>query len=722
MSTPLIVNRAPAPRTVGGVEEAIRFSVRDQDAEALRSTLQFFLGYGSAWWGGGTLPEDETRATFTLRSRVGAPSDPALRSLDGDKLLLEKLNVGLQEAMYEFGGLDSPTAFDSPLMFEFELTVDGADVVVDGQSWSGVFAGIKAYNKGVAIKLVDDGVKKIEIHSADPAVAIPTYTAVYDWDQGVPHIFKLLWHPQLDVLRLYVSTGMNAPTADILLVGGAISAFPDLPADEIPTVQPIGFFGHGGFNATSKSRWSSVYFYQTVTRPVTNGISQGGHEGALLSDATVLYDASDLPRKVTRPWVILPDSFGPVGGEEIVTVEGHLIVRRSSLTDSLGFYRVEPKVVVGHTIVDFRLWGNLTDRPPGEGPESGIEVYVDDGAKKAVVEFLDVEGTKSVGLQGGPSTLSGWNGPSQYRLSVSPAGTARVLVLREEDEGFLESELIGQDYATLPLSDLPGPGIGFLHNANSVQAKGELFLSRLQYSLDARVWEALEGLPSAPWALFGTGSPAVENDIVTIEDTNDGGGLNDNLGYSRAETTSEGKGLFLEAICAVDSYTKGGVIDPLRTVTGVGLTIDDDLGQYELMFAEGGPEFGKIALLATNSDLDQNLRDIRAGRAEVAGTYFSVDWARFHHYRIERAVSGDVVVYLDWSHIPVIQFGFQEFEPIASTVEGVRFGSLLSDRKSASRWQSVRYSRSYGWDVETLPKIDDLRYDHAINAIVEVDS
>ncbi len=172
----------------------------------------------------------------------------------------------------------------------------------------------------------------------------------------------------------------------------------------------------------------------------------------------------------------------------------------------------------------------------------------------------------------------------------------------------------------------------------------------------------------------------------------------------------------------MESYSKDGEDNPLRVVTGAGFAIDDDLVQLELLFAEGGPELGKIAFLSTNSDRDQNLIDIRAQRSGILGTYFAVDWTRFHHYRVERVIGGDIRVYLDWDTIPVIEISATEFAAVASTAEGVRFGSLLTDRKTTSKWQSVRYGISSGWDVETLPRSDELRYENAINVIVEVDS
>jgi hypothetical protein len=707
---------------VGGVVEHVRFSVRDQDDEAIRSTLQFFLGYGSAFWTGDVLPEEDPNTEFVFRARVGAPHVPAARSIDNGKLLLEKLVAANQEAMYDFGGLQSPADPESPLMLEFELTLDGADVVVDAQNWSGVFAGIKAWNKGVVVKFIDDGAKKVEIHSADPAVDTPpsgVYSAAYDWDQATSHIYKLLWHPLQNILRLYVSTGLDAQTPDTRLIDGAVSDFADLPSDEVPLVQPIGLFGHGSVDATSKSRWSSIYLYNKVTQPVINGISQGGHQGSLLTDASVLYDASDLPRKVTRPWIILPDSFGSIGGEEVRVAEGNLVLRRSSLTDSFGFYRVEPKVVVGPTIIDFRLWGRINDRPPGVGSASGLEVYLDDGTKKAVVVFLDDGVEQRVGFDAGASDVKGWAGPARYRLVVDPAGSVRILGLELGDEGFLEQEFLSQTYASLPASGMPGPGIGFLHNANSVQALAEMFISRFEYLLDARMWEAaIDGVPSAPWSFDGTGSPAVADGILTIEDESE----LDIATYVRTETSSINKGLFIEAVCAVDSYAKDGITNPPRAVVGVGFLIDDGVEQFTLLFADGGPELGKIAFLPTGLDPDVNLIDIRARRSEVAGTYFQVDWSQFHHYRFERIVSGPLLVYLDQSPVPVIQFGFQEYSGPTTVSEGVRFGSLLSDRKSVSRWQSVRYTKSHGYDIGALPETDELLYDHAVNAIVEVDS
>lgn len=714
-SNPVVVNRAPAPGSEEYARETIRFGVRDIDRQVLKSTIQCYIGYGSAWWGGGILPEDDERTRFILRSRVGAPSQPADRELDGDDLVLTKSLVGLQESIYEFGGLQAPANYDAPLMLEFTFSVDS--YTVDSQGWTGVFAGLKGANKGVAIKLVDDGTKKIELHSADPASATPIYSYEASWVVGTFYTLKLLWYPELDLMRLYASMGDMAG-ADEALIHGAVSAFPDLPDDEIPSVQPVAFFGHGGFSSISVSRWSSVHLYNVVTRALVDGIPRGGHSGNFLTDASVLYDASNYPRKVVQPWNILPSSFGTIGGEEVLQADGRLTLRRTSYGESLGFYREEPKVGIGPTILDFRLWGNIADRPPGDGPESGIEVYVDDGSKKAVVEFLDSGGEQSVGLRDGPSSSSDWSVEAHYRLIVDPLAAARLLILDRNDDGVVETEFVGINYSFLPASGLPSPAIGFLHDANVVQARGELHLSWLKYSLDARMWEGVYGAPASPWNQFGTGTPTLAWDILTINDASEV----DNLGFERTETQSDNKGLYMEAICKVETYSKNALIDQDRVVTGVGFTIDDDLVQYELMFAEAGPEFGKIAFLTTNEDRDQNLIDIRARKDEVRGTYFAVDWTKFHHYRIERVVGGNIAVFVDWHTSPVIEMPVSDFDPIASTSEGARFGSLLTDRKTTSQWQSVRYGISSGWDVEALPNDEELRYENAVNVLVEVDS
>jgi len=712
---PVVVNRSPAPGSEGYARESIRFSIRDADSQVLKPSIQCYIGYGSAWWGGGVLPEDDERTSFILRSWVGAPSQPAIRELDGDDLVLTKSFGSIQEAFYEFGGLQSPATLDAPLMLEFVAGIES--YTVDLQNWTGVFSGLKSNNKGVAIKFVDDGAKKIELHSADPSSAVPIYSALYDWSAGT-HAFKLLWYPELDLVKLYASTGIDTG-ADVLVISGTVSAFPDLPSTELPSAQPIAFFGHGGANSTSVSRWSSIHLYNEVTRAIVDGTPRGGHTGVFLTDASVLYDASDHPRRVTQPWVILPDSFGVIGGEEILDADGRLTLRRTSYGESFGFHRIEPKVSISPTILDFRISGVVVDRPPGAGPESGIEVYIDDGTKKAVVEFLDSGGEQSVRIQGGPLASSGWGIASHYRLIVDPLAMSRIMVLSNTDEGYLEEEFASINYSLLPSSDLPGPGIGFLHNANSVQAKGELHLFWIKYSLDARMWEGLDGLPAVPWTLFGTGSPTIVGDVLIIDDESDSG---DNLGYGRPETQALGKGLYIEAVCKVDSYFKGDLENQDRAVIGVGLAIDDGSMQYEMMFAEAGPEFGKIAFLTTDESRDQNLIDIRAGRTPVRGTYFAVDWTKFHHYRFERVVGGNIAVFLDWNTHPVIQIPCYEFEAIASYSEGARFGSLMTDRGTISQWRSVRYGISYGWDVEALPNDEKLRHENAVNVLVEADS
>ena len=724
MSTPLIVNRAPAPGTVGGIMESIRFSVRDEDDFILRNTLQFYLGYGPAFWEGeeGVLPEEDPRISFSIRSRVGSPSDPALRSMDTGRLLLEKLSAGNQEAMYEFGGLQSPSNLDAALMLEFELEMAAADVVVDVDNWTGAFAGIKANGKGVVVKFIDDGTKKVEIHDANPSVVTPpsaAYSAVYDWDLSQAHQFKLLWLPSEDVLRLYVSTGQENTTSDVILIDGLISGFSPLPANELPTNQPIGMFGHGSVFATSKSRWSSVYLYNKVTRPFVNGVSQGEHETQILTDESVTYIPNVLPRKADRPWLILPDSFGAIGGNEQISVEGYLRLVRTSLANSFGFYRIEPKVTQGPVVVDFQLWGRLISRSPSLGPETGLEVYVDDGTKKVPVVFLqDSLGNQTVGFESGPSAFKGWGASALYRLEVNQAGDVNLIGLLSDESGVYEETLVGQPYSAFPASDRPGPGVGFLHNANTVAATAEMFISQLRYSSDVRLWKSTSIPPGPAWVKVGTQPAVIVDDRLLIEDDSEVMATY----FYHAETVMSGaQGALMEVLGVVDSYSKGSIENPSRAVTGAGFIIDDGLHQYPFLFADGGPELGKIAFLAQDSDWDANLVSIRAGQAE--GTYFSVDWSKFHHYRLEKTVGGNISVYVDQDPIPSLQFPEYPFVPINSIGdEGVKFGSLMTDRKTTSRWQLTRHCPSYGYDIKSLPKTSELRYDHAVNAIVEVES
>jgi hypothetical protein len=175
----------------------------------------------------------------------------------------------------------------------------------------------------------------------------------------------------------------------------------------------------------------------------------------------------------------------------------------------------------------------------------------------------------------------------------------------------------------------------------------------------------------------------------------------------------------------VSSYVINGVTDPIRKVTGVGISFDDGSYQYTLVFAEMGPPTGKIVFLATQSDLDQNLFDIRAGASSVAGSYAAVDWSLYHLYRFEKSIGGYISLYVDDDNDPVINFETGKFAPPPSAgISRVRFGSLMAGRTTVSQWKFLRHSISEGLDISALPmltqaQIDD-RFNNALNTIAEV--
>ena len=733
MSIPVVANKIPVPNSVGGVGDANRFSLRDQDAKINRSSIYCYIGSGSALYRGGQLPEEVENPSFRLNSFIGTTSNFADREIGvEDELVLSKLAAGVnQRSMYFFGGLEAPAEDDAALMLEFTLKLAQADVASDANDFTGVMAGFRVGESGITVKFKSDGVTRwIEVHEVDSATTAaigPNYVAAFDWDTGNAETYKLLWNPLTNVVRLYVSQGQESLTSDILLADGLYSDFLlAIPVEEQPAVSPEAFFGHFSNDATSISRWYSVYFLNTVTTPIVGGIPRGGHQGFVATNEVTDYLPTDLPDRVGKAWNPLPDSFGTLGGG--VQVSNDVLTMYRTADESIGYYRNELKPAVAPTMIDFRVSGSARSV---QGQSTGMEVFLTTDTKEVRFALLEAAGSQYIGLYSGGdsdlvasyvSLLTGWGATRSYRLIVDPAGTAALYQLAVAEEGIDETFIGEIDYISLPaVGSLPVNAIGFLHNALNSSAQADMVVERIRYSTDLRLLSG-SALPAAPWAQVGAGSPANDGTLTTLNDALD----SDVLYYARADANlNADEGLMAEFRARVDSYSRGGLESPSRTVTGAVFSIDNGTNQYMLCFADAGPPNGRIVFLATNEDLDQNLLDIREGKAE--GTYGIIDWSELHMYRFERGRDGLIRLFVDDSDTPLIELSDSEFTPIPTAGSGARvlFGSYIDEALCQSSWQYVRYTSSQGFDVSLFPTLTEQevlsRFDQAVNLIVEAE-
>ena len=735
MAGPVVTNRFPRPLSVAGVTDSVRFSIRDQSDQVDRGTILVRLGAGPAFYAGGVVPED-LELPFTLEAFSGKPGQFATRSIEpGGELKLEKDQASQnQEALYFFGGLNAPMAQDAPLMFEFTLLLNKADVAnIGGDDYTGVVAGFFINDTGLTIRFFTDGAsQRIEIYDGNtgstqkPAGDDPRYLANFDWD-GVEYTYKLLWHPQEDIVKLYVSSGQELDTIDTVLIGdGNVSDFPTLPASQIRENQPQAFFGHSAVDPTSISRWAAVYFYNIVTTPVSSGIPRGDHTGFVRTNELVEFDGTT-SNKAEQPWPLLPPGFGPASGAEWME-QGELIVQKTKLTDSYGFYRGEPKLSEGPVVFDFALSGVLRKKDPASD-SSGIEVFLDDGANEVRIGLLDAGGFQSMGIRragGSPSslggfeaTLRGWSITSRYRLIYVPGDFARLSIRADTGDGLEDVPFITLAAADLPVAALFPPGsLGVVHNGNSAAASALFRLSKVRYETDVRLLDG-SNLPPAPWVLDGdSASVGSTGATLVLTDADDSAALS----YYRPDSFGSDEGVSVEFRCQIDSWEVDGETNPSRELTGVSVLVDDGTFQTRLVFAEAG-ELGKIIFLATNSNLKTNLTAIRSGAASTAGTFAVVDWTSFHIYRIQKSINGRLTVSIDEAD-PSIDLEQVSFAyPPSTSTSRVTFGSLRTDRKSTSQWSFVNYSLSDGFDFSIAPNLSESelleRFAHAVNVVVE---
>lgn len=754
MTTPLITNISPADGGIATVGASSRFSVRDAVSEINLAKLQLYLGTGSVFYQGGTLPEElEGPPTFYFQALSGSPGVYADRSILPDDYLRINKSVASQnqEAVYFMGGLEAPAAPDAPIMGEFRLRLDKTEVTTDGAGFTGVLVGILIGNSGLTVKFfVNAGVPKIEIHDAGLTTSSPPnagYISSFDWDEGSAlnldgsNTYKVLWYPGRNRVRLYVKD--SATDTDQLLVDGLTADFPLVPVSERKADQPWMFFGHGNYPLqTSISEWKDVYLYNVVTNPIWDGIIAGGHITELTTNNPLYYDGESLPRESHGAWQSLPASFGTLGGGERLTQDG-LVLERTSNTESIGFYRAEPKLTA-KTVLDIRLTGTVRSQEPSI-ETSGIEFYIDDGVRQARVALLQTtDGTQYVGIlksSAMPESLASYqyglqsfNVERNYRLILLPGTKARLLMLGGLEEGVGETLVAEVNYADLPLTGMPGPGIGFLHNANSGAATASMTVRRVRYTLSTEIADFLDFNLGA-WTKLGTGPYTVTSTYGRLADASS----SDNVYFKKEYTGGQlqpDNGWSLEFRARVVSYdhdpalTKylASGLNPIRASTGFMVQVLDGGNRTALVFAEAGPPDGRIVFLATETDTYENFMAIRGKESSTTGTYYSVDWTKFHLYRLEKTVGGSLRLYVDELSDPVLEFSNLEFDYPPHVGGGnprVEIGHAETGIKTTSDFQMIKFSISDGFDVSCKPVLTDEellgRFLNATNVLVEAE-
>lgn len=759
---PLITNISPEYGAVAALGASSRFSLRDALTEINLSKLQLYHGTGPVFYRGGTLPEKLVGPpTFYFQAQSGSPGVYADREILPDDYLRISKSVPSQnqEAVYFMGGLEAPAEPDAPLMLEFNLRLNKTEVTLDGAGFTGVLVGLLNGNSGLTVKFFNTGgLPKIEIHDAALTTSSPPntdYISYFNWDEALAlntdgsNTYKLVWHPQIDLVRLYVRDHVSV--TDRLLIDGAVSDFPTVPVQERRVDQPWLFFGHGAYPLqTSISEWKDVYLYNIVGAPVRTGIISGEYITELTTNNPTYYDGKALPRDCHGAWQRLPDSFGTFGGGERVTQDG-LVLERTSSLKSIGFYRVEPKVT-RKTVLDIRLAGRvLTQEPTVE--TTGIEFYADDGVRQARVALLqDIDGTQYVGiLKTGlnPAFLSsyervvqGFEVERSYRLVFTPGVKAELIMLAASDEGVEELPIVTLVYSQLPITSMPGPGIGFLHNANSGGATAQMTVRQVRYTTDTEVASWVD-FNAAAWTKIGTGTftPTAEPGEVTpsfgrLVDASSSDNTYFKKEYNGAVLQAD-NGWSLEFRSRVVSYyhdpalTKylpASGLDPIRASTGFMVHVLDGGNRAALVFAEAGPPIGKIVFLALDNDTHENLLSIRAKSSSVVGTYYTIDWTKFHLFRLEKTVGGDLRLYVDEGLEPVLKFSNREFAYPPHTGGGnprVEIGHAETGIKTTSDFQLIKFGISDGFDVSCKPALTEeellQRFSHATNILVETE-
>jgi hypothetical protein len=727
MAAPVITNLSPSPQELGSVKAPIRFSIRPQVDQVSQDSLECYVGESFVFYRGDVLPETLTYPKMFFKALSGTPVAKALRSIVDSFLKIEKLIPSTQTAAsYFLGGLDSPSAPGDPLMVEFTLKLQQADLsntYING--FTGVMLGLLTGSTGATVRFFSDGVnRRVELWSArqaETAAPGPSFIGAFDWEGE--NTYKLLWYPDKDLVKLYVSTGPTSLVSDILLAYGSLASLGSIPAPEQRDNVPWVFFGHGYPGPVSTSYWKDVFFYNYVFNPVTSGLPVGGCSGFVESSNIQLYAAEETPVMSGRPWFKLPDFSG-----DYYLENKRLVMSKTDPLDNLGFYRVEPLLYNLPFILDFKISGTLVIPDPNSA-SSGIELYFNDGLRVCKVALLYYQYQQFLGIQvlsefpkASISYLKmsrGWGSEGFYRL-LSDGTSTKLIQFVPMNEGSGEELLFEVANITLPTAPVESvPSVGFLHNLEAAESVATLKIAMVRYLPDLRFLyptTPLSPIPATPWQVENSAGLSSTGDDFVLSQSG-------TTIYRLEPNAGQLNGFTAEFRFRIDSY---GVGNPINALSGVGVVLDDGTYKLELMFADAGPVVGKIAFLTQRGfTYEETLLGISAGNKEFKGTYTTLDWTKFSHYRLEKVTGGRLRLFVNENDTPVLDMSTYALKyAVTSGTKYFKFGNLLPGYPSVSRWQYVKYNLSTGVDVSVLrPGItDETRFDMAVNTIVEAAS
>lgn len=735
----VVTNQAPKQDAITAISVPLRCSIRDSSPGAVvyQSGVTWWLGNGPCFYDARASqkrPEEVHPEFCELDVWSGMPEGEASISFDSGVEGLRILKAGAEnlKGLYYFGGLLAPATPDGPLLAEFELQLDSADVISHNE-FTGVLFGVLVGDGGFTIRfrLTSGDVGYLEafdvVSGSTQRIAWPTlkYHSAFNWNDGAAHRYRVLWYPELNLMKLWVVVdGQN----DMLLLDGNTSDFPTFPGEPLRINQPWGFFGHGLPAAQSSSVWYRAALHNDVRQVLASGIPG--------SRSKVRIQHNDRVHFLGKVGLDFSDVGWQVSGDGRAQVVGEALkLSRSTQAESLDVFREEPRLAgTGITVLDFSVKGESYLQDLGS-ITTGLEVYWSDAAKSVCVAFLEKDGTQYVGIATSDQKNSlssyqyaqtAWSEFRDYRLIVRPEGVVTLAQLTYSPEGFTEVRLLAIAYSDIHAAPKASPRIGFSNSPAYTSGFGSLHVKELSYSRDIRWIEDYDLFP-AEWEQHGGVGP---DDYFDLPDAwlihNASGG---DMYEQRDEVPfTTAFGVTAEALMKIDSYSVGEETSPAYCATGIGLSIHNGNREYRMVLGDLGAA-GKIVFLSTVDDIDENLLQIRQGLRE--GTYAPVDWTSFHRYRMELLPGQVLNLYIDAGKSPVASVSAVDYlsnpfdDGVPTTKQCVQFGALKPGVVSDSSWRNVRYTLSDGVDVSVDAIRDNEKAteftDHSVMSVVSVE-
>jgi len=532
------------------------------------------------------------------------------------------------------------------------------------------------------------------------------------------------------------SDNWGAPTLDITLALSSTITPVEIPSEEAfgePKL-PLGIFNQAIYTDNIAIISRSIFTdHGPITKPALT--LQTGSD-ASIQDATTLYlpTASITPSMVGKYITITgttsnAGTFKILSGKSALPLAGYYVNVWASFTtpdsSSIGWTIFDPRdgeiadapsdvsvLISGAPVIPDAVIGLLGQIVLPAAPNHTDIVNVDYcWMRNPVVDFRRLN-SKEFRLNNWNRDIGSTEFRHRYRYNntlIQPS-TFVPLDMRAQIDQPLQRDLKYRAYERAYSVALNDPNLLLLNTPNHKIAYPSLFRLVESTFVNYQATVLPEVYPVTPWERHGVGVASIVGTNLVVVDNTTGPAPTGNPIY-----WSRNIDLTFPHVFATSWYMQINAV-PIKAgvFTGIAVGYSDNKKVVVVGFLDNGVT-KNIGVLRTGAGNDPSLIDAWIGGLDGSGsaTYAPVDldWSVLRSYRIFRAQTGIITVYIDGSIVPALQVlpddlpYLEELNDPFNSLQGTFFGSLSREAENTSTWSFVRYTIIPINPLQTAPSI-----------------